>query len=364
MRVLVTGTDGYLGCLLAADLLRAGHQVTAVDTGFYREGWLYHGLDAVPLTLSRDIRTLTVEDLRGHDAVVHLAELSNDPLAALAPRLTYEINHQGSVRLARLAREAGIERFVYMSSCSVYGAADGEVDETSPVNPLTPYAECKVSVERDLTSMAGDDFSPTFMRNATAYGASPRMRFDIVLNNLCGLAWTTRRIAMVSDGTPWRPLVHALDISQAIRLVLQAPREDVHAEAFNVGDSRQNYRVKEIADIVATEFPGCTTSFGELGGDQRSYRVSFDKIADRLPGFACQWDAERGARQLHRIFSAIAMDEATFTGRGHTRLLQLQHLISTGQVDPDLYWAHPRVSREDPPDDDRRAGGGRGRAGG
>ncbi len=341
MRVLVTGTDGYLGCLLAADLLRAGHEVTGVDTGFYRQGWLYNGLDLLPRTLDRDIRTLNADDIRGHDAVVHMAELSNDPLAALSPRLTFKINHEGSVRLARLAKESGIERFVYMSSCSVYGAADGEVTETSPVNPLTPYAECKVRVEHDLTVLADDDFSPTFLRNATAYGASPRMRFDIVLNNLCGLAWTTQQIAMVSDGSPWRPLVHALDISQAIRLVLEAPRDHVHAEAFNVGDSRQNYRVKEIAEIVAAVFPGCTTTFGDLGGDQRSYRVGFDKIVKHLPDFACQWDAERGAHQLHRIFSNIALDEATFTGRGHTRLLQLQHLITTGQVDADLYWTLP-----------------------
>jgi nucleoside-diphosphate-sugar epimerase len=341
MRVLVSGTDGYLGCLLAADLLRDGHAVTGVDTGFYREGWLYHGLDALPHTLSRDIRQLTVEDVRGHDAVVHMAELSNDPLASLDPRLTYQINHEGSVRLARLARQSGVERFVYMSSCSVYGAADGEVDESSPVNPLTPYAECKVAVERDVTALADDDFSPTFMRNATAYGASPRMRFDIVLNNLAGLAWTTRRIAMVSDGTPWRPLVHALDISQAIRLALQAPRDAVHAEAFNVGNGRQNYRVREIAEIVADVFPDCTTTFGDLGGDQRSYRVRFDKIEAHLPTFSCQWEAERGARQLHQVFDAIAMEEATFTGRGHTRLLQLQHLMATKQVDSDLYWVQP-----------------------
>jgi nucleoside-diphosphate-sugar epimerase len=225
-----------------------------------------------------------------------------------------------------------------MSSCSVYGAADGEVDEESPVNPLTPYASCKVMVERDVSAMADDDFSPVFMRNATAYGASPRMRFDIVLNNLSGLAWTTRKIAMVSDGTPWRPLVHALDISQAIRAVLDAPREVVHGEVFNVGNSRQNYRVREIAEIVAATFPGCTTTFGPSGGDDRSYRVSFDKIADRLPDFRCVWDAERGAQQLHQIFSSIDLDPETFTGRGHTRLLQLQHLINTKQVDAELYW--------------------------
>lgn len=279
------------------------------------------------------------EDLAGVDAVVHMAELSNDPLAHLAPQLTYEINHQGSVRLASLAKQAGVERFVYMSSCSVYGQADGEVDETSPVNPQTPYAECKVMVERDVSTLADDSFSPTFMRNATAYGASPRMRFDIVLNNLSGIAWTTKKIVMTSDGSPWRPLVHALDISQSIRRVLEAPRDLVHDEKFNVGDSGHNYRVREIAEIVGDVFPGCEVSFASNGGDTRSYRVSFEKIANKLPNFACEWDALKGAQQLHAIFSAIDLDEATFMGRGHTRLLQLEHLMRTRQVDADLYWA-------------------------
>jgi nucleoside-diphosphate-sugar epimerase len=342
MRILVTGTEGYLGCLVAADLIRDGHQVTGVDSGFYKNGWLYNGLDATPLTLAKDIRELTAEDLAGHDAIVHMAELSNDPLAHLAPQLTYEINHQGSVRLANLAKQVGIERFVYMSSCSVYGvASDGEVDETSPVNPQTPYAECKVMVERDVTALADDSFSPTFMRNATAYGASPRMRFDIVLNNLAGLAWTTKQIKMTSDGSPWRPLVHALDISQAIRRALEAPRDLIHGEVFNVGDSRHNYRVREVAEIVGDVFPGCEVSFGDNGGDNRSYRVSFEKIANKLPNFAAEWDAERGAKQLHQVFSSIDMDVETFTGRGHTRLLQLTHLMNTNQVDADLFWKKP-----------------------
>jgi nucleoside-diphosphate-sugar epimerase len=326
---------------VAADLLRDGHEVTGVDTGFYRSGWLYNGVDASAHTLNKDIRELTPEDLAGFDAVVHMAELSNDPLAAVAPELTYRINHVGSVNLATLAKQSGVSRFVYMSSCSVYGAADGNVDETSPVNPQTPYAECKVMVERDVLPMADDGFSPTFMRNATAYGASPRMRFDIVLNNLSGLAWTTQQIVMTSDGSPWRPLVHALDISQAIRRALEAPREVIHGEIFNVGDSRHNYRVREIAEIVGDTFPGCSVSFGDSGGDNRSYRVSFDKIAGKLPDFECQWDAQKGAQQLHDVFSRIDLDEATFTGRGHTRLLQLQHLMRTGQVDDELYWQQP-----------------------
>lgn len=338
MRVLVTGTDGYLGSLLAPELLRDGHDVIGVDTGFYKHGWLYNGVDATPQTIVTDIRRLTAAHLEGVDAVVHMAELSNDPLGELSPTITYDVNHAGSVRLARLAKEAGVSRFVYMSSCSVYGVADDEVDEESAIDPQTAYAECKALVERDVSAMADDDFSPTFLRNATAYGASPRMRFDIVLNNLCGLAWTEGKIALNSDGTPWRPLVHALDIAQAIRLTLVAPREVVHAEKFNVGDTAHNYRVREIAEIVADTFPGCGLTLGASGGDNRSYRVSFEKIANKLPGFACDWDAERGARQLRDVFRAIDLDGPTFTGRGHTRLLQLKHLIDTGQLDDQLFW--------------------------
>jgi nucleoside-diphosphate-sugar epimerase len=338
MKILVTGTDGYLGCLLAPELLRDGHEVRGVDTGFYKSGWLYHGVEATVQTLAKDIRRLTAADLEGADAVVHMAELSNDPLGQLSPTITYQINHLGSVRLAQLAKRAGVDRFVYMSSCSVYGVADGEVDETSPVNPQTAYAECKTMVERDLTAMASSTFAPTFLRNATAFGASPRMRFDIVLNNLAGLAWTEKKIAMVSDGTPWRPLVHALDIAKAIRCVLAAPVELVSGEVFNVGSSEQNYRVREIAEIVEAEFPGCEVSFGASGGDNRSYRVSFDKINNKLPGFCCDWDAVAGARQLHQVFRRVALDAGTFCGRDHTRLLQLQHLINTGQVDDELFW--------------------------
>jgi len=341
MKVLVTGTEGYLGSLLAPELLRDGHDVLAVDTGFYKAGWLYNGVDVTARTLVKDIRHLTVGDLEGVDAIVHMAELSNDPLGQLSPTITYEINHAGSVRLAQLAKQAGVTRFVYMSSCSVYGVADGEVDETSPINPQTAYADCKTLVERDLLAMADDSFSPTFMRNATAFGASPRMRFDIVLNNLSGLAWTEKKIAMVSDGSPWRPLVHAMDIGQAIRRVLEAPRDLVHAEIFNVGSSEQNYRVRDIAEIVSDVFPGCELSFGSSSGDNRSYKVSFEKINNKLPGFACDWNAESGARQLHDVFRSIDMDSATFTGRGHTRLSQLQHLINTHQVDDKLFWSKP-----------------------
>ncbi|MGQ7294795.1 NAD-dependent epimerase/dehydratase family protein [Quadrisphaera sp. KR29] len=338
MKVLVTGTEGYLGCLLAPLLVEDGHDVTGLDTGYYKHGWLYNGVTSTVATIAKDIREVQVEDLRGFDAVVHMAELSNDPLGDLLGEVTYEVNHKGSVRLATVAKEAGVSRFVYMSSCSVYGVAEGTVDETSPVNPQTAYAICKARVERDVAPLADEAFAPTFLRNATAFGASPRMRFDIVLNNLAGLAWTTGKIAMNSDGTPWRPLVHGLDIAQAIRCVLTAPVEAVRGEVLNVGSKEQNYQVRDIAEKVAAAFPGCELSFGPPSADNRSYKVNFDKIKKVLPEFECQWDAARGAQQLHDVFEAIQLDEATFTGRGHTRLKQLEHLLSTGQIDAELFW--------------------------
>ncbi|WP_027483716.1 NAD-dependent epimerase/dehydratase family protein [Deinococcus pimensis] len=342
MKILVTGTEGYLGSLLAPELLRLGHDVVALDTGYYRAGWLYHPGTPTPFTLARDLRHVEASDLAGVDAVVHMAELSNDPLGQLLPNITYDINHHGSMRLARLAKAAGVRRFVYMSSCSVYGVGGADfVDESSPVNPQTAYAECKALVERDLRDLADDGFSPTYLRNATAFGASPRMRFDIVLNNLMGVAFTTGEIRMTSDGTPWRPLVHGLDIARAITCVLDAPVEAVHDQILNVGDNRQNYRVREIAEIVAEALPGCALSFGEQGADNRSYRVNFDKIHARLPDFRCEWDARAGARQLAALFTRIGLTREDFESRGFTRLRQLEHLLATGQIDRDFFWTDP-----------------------
>ncbi|AKG23279.1 NAD-dependent epimerase/dehydratase family protein [Calothrix sp. 336/3] len=340
MKVLITGTEGYLGSLLPSLFIERGHEVIGVDTGYYKVGWLYNGTEVTAKTLNKDIRHISSEDLQGVEAIVHMAELSNDPAGQLAPNITYDINHKGSVRLAKLAKEAGVRRFVYMSSCSVYGVAtDGDVTEESPVNPQTAYAECKTLVERDVAPLADDDFSPTFMRNATAFGASPRMRFDIVLNNLSGLAWTTKEIKMTSDGTPWRPLVHALDICKAIVCAVEAPRDIVHNQIFNVGDTSNNYRVKEIAEIIADIFVGCKLSFGENGADNRSYRVSFEKINTLLPGFKCDWNAQKGAQQLYDLFSQIDMTEDVFQSRGFTRLKQLEYLIRTQQIDKDFFWA-------------------------
>ena len=339
MRILVTGTEGYLGSLLAGELLRRGDEIIGLDTGYYKERMLYHDGQMTPLTLTKDIRQIELEHLKGIDAVVHMAELSNDPAGQLAPNITYEINHKASVRLAELARKAGVQRFVYMSSCSVYGVSGGDfVTEESPVDPQTAYGVCKTLVERDVQALANAQFAPTFLRNATAYGASPRMRFDIVLNNLCGLAWTTKEIRMTSDGTPWRPIVHGLDICQAILGVLDAPREAIANEVFNVGDTQHNYRVRQIAEIVGEVFPKCSVSFGSPSPDNRSYRVSFDKIRKHLPDFKCRWDAKLGAEQLLALFRRVDMTEEVFQYRAFTRLKQLEYLIRTRQIDENFFW--------------------------
>lgn len=341
MKILVTGTDGYIGSVLGPYLLEKGHDVTGLDTGFYRSGWLFNnGETLYPSYLNKDIRDIKSEDLKGFDAVVHLAELSNDPLGKLNPDITFKVNHEGSVRLARLSKEAGVQRFVYTSSCSVYGTGNDDYKtEESAVNPQTAYAECKTRVERDVSALADDRFSPTFLRNATVYGPSPRMRFDIVLNNLSGLAWTTGVIEMISDGMPWRPLVYIKDVCKAIDCSLKAPASAVHNQIFNVGDTKENFRVKEIAEIVGKAFPGCKTTFGDSGGDNRSYRVSFDKINTQLPGFSCDFSAEKGAAELYKVFKKIDMKEDIFNARPYTRLKQLKFLLETNQLTDDLYWA-------------------------
>ena len=340
MKVLVTGTDGYIGSVLGPYLIKKGHDVTGLDTGFYRAGWLFNNGETVyPSYINKDLRDITIEDLEGFDAVVHLAELSNDPLGQLNPEITHKINHKGSVQIANLCKQAGIQRFVYASSCSVYGTGNSDYKtEESEVNPQTAYAVCKTKVEQDVSKMADENFSPTFLRNATAYGASPRMRFDIVLNNLAGLAWTTGVIEMISDGMPWRPLVHLRDISKAVACTLEAPVDAIHNEVFNVGDTKENFRVREIAEIVGAAFPGCKTTFGDSGGDNRSYRVSFDKINSNLPGFSCEYTAQKGAEELFNIFEKIDMDAETFNANPYTRLKQLKFLLNTNQLDANLHW--------------------------
>jgi nucleoside-diphosphate-sugar epimerase len=339
MRVLLTGADGYIGAIMGPKLVEAGHDVVGVDTGFYRRGWLFDDHRTHPKVISKDLRQIEVADLEGFDAVVHLSELSNDPIGENDPGLTMEINHLGSVGLAEKAKAAGVERFVYASSCSTYGAGgDGMRTETSDLAPQTAYARCKILVEQSVAPMADARFTPVFLRNATAYGASPRQRFDLVLNNLCGFAFTTGEIRMTSDGSPWRPIVHIEDICGAMLCALDADREAVSGEAFNVGADSENYRIREIAEIVARTFPGCALTIGESSGDTRSYRVSFAKIRERMPHFRTRWTAERGARQLRAVFQRIGLTKEMFEAAPFTRLKEIRHLRETGQIDDRLHW--------------------------
>jgi nucleoside-diphosphate-sugar epimerase len=339
MKVLITGTEGYIGCLMAPALAACGHEVVGLDTGYFLDARLGSEPDAPLRVINKDLRHITRADLEGFDAVIHLAGLSNDAMGQISRQVTYDVNHFGSLRLASLAKEAGVSRFVYASSCSVYGRSHEEiVTETSRLDPQTDYALCKMLDEREIGALAGDGFSPTFLRNATAYGASPRMRFDLVVNNLAALAWTTKRLAMNSDGTPWRPIVHVLDICNAFRAVLDAPRDLIHDQIFNVGRTDENYQIRQIADCLATEFTGCDVSYGASDPDQRSYRVSFEKIARDLPDFRCHWDLWRGAAQLHELYDRVQLTTEMFRFRAFTRLAQLNHLIQTGQIDADFFW--------------------------
>ena len=339
MRVFLTGADGYIGAIMGPKLIEAGHEVTGLDTGFYRRGWLFDDGRTHPAVISRDQRQITTDDLRGFDAVVHLAELSNDPIGENDPGLTMEINHKGSVGLARKAREAGVARFIQASSCSTYGAGGDEMrTETSALAPQTAYARAKILVENGVRELMDENFTPVFMRNATAYGASPRQRFDLVLNNLCGFAHTSGEIRMTSDGSPWRPITHIEDICEAMLCALTAPRDAVAGEAFNVGADAENYRIREIAEIVAKTFPGCALSVGDSGGDTRSYRVSFAKIRAHMPEFQTRWTAERGAAQLKAVFERIGLTREMFEAAPFTRLKELKFLRDTDQIDAALYW--------------------------
>lgn len=340
--MLLTGADGYLGVRLADHLMRRGFDVVGLDSGFHRAGWLYHAPEARPLMITKDVRQVEVDDLVGFDAVVHLGELSNDPLGELDEEVTYLINRDGTTRLAELAKRAGVGRFVQMSSCSVYGVSGERPSrEGDPVEPLTAYARCKVLVEEAVGALADDDFSPVFLRNATVYGASPRQRFDLVVNDLTATAYLYREIRMTSDGTPWRPFVHLLDVAQAVACVLDAPRAAVHNEVFNVGSSSSNYQIRQIAEIIGELLTGCELQFGDSSHDRRNYRIDFGKIEASLPGFSPAWDVERGVAELLDVFSRIRLDEPTYRWRGYTRLAQIRHLRDTSQIDKDFFWAGP-----------------------
>ncbi|MEU8173302.1 SDR family oxidoreductase [Microbispora hainanensis] len=337
MRVLLTGHAGYLGSVMAPVLAEAGHEVVGLDSGLFAEcvlGPLPRDPEALPLDL-RDVRP---EHLTGFDAVIHLAALSNDPLGALEPALTYDINQHASTRLARLAKEAGVGRFLYASTCSVYGASGGDdlLTEDAPLRPVTPYAESKVRVEEDVAGLADQDFTPVFLRNATAFGFSPRLRADIVLNNLVGHAFLTGEVRVLSDGTPWRPLVHVADIADAFAAALVAPREAVHAKAFNVGTELNNVTVAEIAQHVVEVVPGSTLLItGETGADPRSYRVDFSRIRAALPGYAARWTVKDGAVELYDAYQAHGLTAADFAER-FTRLAWLSRRRAAGTLDGTL----------------------------
>ena len=342
MKVLLTGHDGYIGSVLGPRLLAAGHEVAGLDTYFYR-GCSFGPDRADVLAFTEDVRDVAARQLAGFDAVVHLAALSNDPLGDLDPEWTYQINLHSTIALAQAAKEAGVGRFVFASSCSMYGAgADGgaPLDEDAPLRPLTPYAESKVRAEEALVELSGADFAAVSMRNATAYGVSPRLRLDVVLNNLTGWAYTTGQIQLQSDGRSWRPIVHIDDISSAALAILDAPHDVIAGRAFNIGADRENYQIRDLAELVRELVPGCTVAFAEgASADPRSYRVSFARFAAAFPECDLTWTARAGAEELLRAYAELGFTRELFEGRRFVRLEQIKRLRDSGLLTEDLRWS-------------------------
>jgi nucleoside-diphosphate-sugar epimerase len=344
MKILLTGHKGYIGAVAGPVLRAAGHEVVGFDTDLYGECDFGQPAAEIP-EIRKDLRDVTKADLAGFDGVLHLAALSNDPVGNLNPDLTYDINHRASVRLAEAAKQAGVKRYVFSSSCSTYGAAGDEfLEETATLSPVTAYAESKVWVERDVAPMADKNFSPTFMRNATAYGASPRLRLDVVLNDFVASALTTGRVYIKSDGTPWRPIVHIRDIIAAALAALEAPREVIHNQVFNVGQTEENYRISELADMVAKIVPGTKIEYAPGGGpDKRCYRVSCAKIKRVLPGFKPQWTARKGAEELYAAYRAAGLTRDDLERGRYFRINNIQRLQKAGKLDASLRWSRQAV---------------------
>lgn len=339
MRILVTGHKGYIGTVLVPMLIANGHAVVGLDSDLYQRCTFGDDLPEID-SIRKDLRDVQAADVEGFDAVMHLAALSNDPLGNLNPNLTYEINYKASVQLARLAKQVGVPRFLFSSSCSTYGAAGDDIlTEEAEFNPVTPYGHSKVLVESEVATLADENFSPTYLRNATAYGVSPRHRFDIVLNNLVAWACTTGLVYLKSDGSPWRPIIHVQDIARAFIAILDAPREVVHNQAFNVGIDAENYRIRELAEIVRETVPGCRVEYAsDAEPDKRSYRVNFGKIARLVPEFQPEWNARRGAQELYAAYQKYGVKLDEFEGPKYKRIDHIKQLLSSGELDSTLRW--------------------------